>query len=82
VSKKPKVIYESEQMYKLLDDGKGGLVLEVVCGTAAMYAVRMSLTDAEKQKYGKEGAAWLDGLAADVVKNEPRYREQGRTIPV
>ncbi len=82
MSKKPKVVYESDKLYKLLEDPKQGLVLEVVAGSSAMYAVRMALTQAEKDQYSAKGIAYLDGLAADVVKNEKSYRDQGRTVPV
>jgi hypothetical protein len=82
VAKKPKVIYESDQMYKLLEDPQQGLILEVVCGTAALYAVRMVLNDAEKKQYAEGRATYLDALAGEVARNEPKYRAQGRTVPV
>jgi hypothetical protein len=82
VAKKPKVIYESDKMYRLLEDREQGLILEVVCGTAAQYAVRMALNDSEKEQYAKGRVEYLDSLADQVARDEPKYRAQGRTTPV
>jgi hypothetical protein len=75
-----RVIYEKEGWHRLLD--QGGLVLEVLIGTVAAYVVRMRLSDEEQDRYRREGAAYIDELARDVLTHEPRYREQGRTTPL
>ena len=82
MSKKPKVIFASDKLYKLLDEPGRGLVLEVVVGTSAMYAVRMALNDLEKKNYEVKGNAYLDTLADEVVRDEKKFRAEGRTVPV
>lgn len=82
MSKKPKVIYASDQLYRLLDDAARGLVLEVVCGTAAVYTVQMVLNAEEKKQYQAGGNGFLDKLAAEVFKTEAKLRKEGRTVPV
>jgi len=82
VAKKSNVVYESEGSHKLLEDADGGLTLEVLVGTSALYAVRMQLNVEEASKYKQGGSSFIDKLAGEVARNEPRYREQGRTRPV
>ena len=79
---KLKSLHKSDKMYELLQAPDGKLLLDVVVGTIALYTARLQLDEGERKKYQERGTAFLDELAADVVKNEPRYREQGRTRPV
>jgi hypothetical protein len=80
-TKKAKVVYEKEGSHKLLDEG-GALTLEVLVGTAALYVVRMALNEKETAAWQKGGAAYADKLAGEVVKDEPKLRKAGRTVPV
>lgn len=82
MSKKLKVIYASDQMYRLLEDPAKGLILEVAVGTAAVYTVQMVLSAQEKQQYQAGGNGYLDKLAVEVFRNEPKLRAEGRTVPV
>jgi len=74
------IIKNQEQMYELLVDDKDDLFLEVVCGGVGMYLVRIRLTGSERELYRQRGAAYVDELARDIVRNEVRYRE--RMLPI
>ncbi len=80
-AKKPKVIFERQGSHLLLDDGKGGLLLEIAVGTISQYMVRMVLTAAEAAQFKAEGEGFIDKLAGQVVYDEPKFRKAGRTVP-
>ena len=80
--KKPKVIYERGGSHLLLDDGAGGLTLEIAVGTVAQYMVRLELNAEELAQYKKDGNAFIDTLAGQVSYDEPKFRKQGRTVPL
>ena len=80
--KKPKVLHKSDGWY-IFSRGPGGeLWLDVMVGTIALYTRRWTLDEKETKEYEARGTAYLDELSRDIVKNEPKYREQGRTVVV
>lgn len=80
-AKKSNTVYESEGSHKLLEDG-GKFTLEVLVGTSALYVVRMALDEKETAAWQKGGGGYIDGLAKQVIKDEPKFRAAGRTVPV
>ena len=62
-------------MYRLYRR-EGGLVLGVVCGGVGMYEARVKLTEEEAQAYEKEGAAFLDRLAARIARSTDDYEQR------
>ncbi|KFE66569.1 hypothetical protein [Hyalangium minutum] len=59
-------------MYRLLRAADGTLILEVVVGTIAMYEVRVRLNEDEAAAYAREGTAFTDRMAQDIIAN-PRF---------
>ena len=56
--------------------------LLLLVGTAALYVVRMALNKEETAAFQKSGSAFIDKLAGQVIKDEPKFRKDGRTVPV
>ncbi|MCE9671625.1 hypothetical protein LY474_27840 [Myxococcus stipitatus] len=67
MSSEEQVLYVSPLLYRLLRAADGALVIEVVVGGFAMSAVRVRLTAEEAQAYAREGQAWADRLARDIM---------------
>ncbi|WP_408888778.1 hypothetical protein ACJ2CR_30270 [Myxococcus faecalis] len=61
------VIHQSPLLYRVLREERGGLVIEVVVGGVAMTAVRVRLTAEEARAFGREGPAYSDRLARDIM---------------
>ena len=59
-------------MYRLLRQQDGTLVLEVVVGTIAMYEVRVRLTPQEAEAYAREGSAFTDRMAKEIM-SQPSF---------
>jgi hypothetical protein len=76
-----KALYERDGSHRLFKDG-GELVLEVLVGTVAQYAVRLVLNATELADYSNRGNASIDQLAEYVARDEPSFRAGGRTKPV
>lgn len=55
--------------YVLYTDGEG-YILEVPCGTVAVYDLRLRLNEAETQRYLNEGERFLDEFA-DQIRTFP-----------
>lgn len=68
----------SPWLYRLLRAPDGMLILEVVVGTIAMYEVRVRLTPEEAAAYAREGTAFTDRMAQEIIAN-PRFH--GRAEP-
>jgi hypothetical protein len=77
--KQRRLIHERSGSHLLFVEPDGSLVLEVSVGTIALYAVALVLDASEVARYRDEGAAFIDALALDIVKDEPRFRAAGRT---
>lgn len=65
------VVYQSPLLYRVLREADGALVIEVVVGGIAMYAVRVRLTAAEAEAFTREGSAFSDRLARDIMAQPP-----------
>jgi hypothetical protein len=61
------VLYQSPLMYRVLREGSGALVIEVVVGGIAMSAVRVRLDEREAQAYAREGRRFSDRLARQIM---------------
>ncbi len=61
------VLYQSPLLYRVLREEDGALVIEVVVGGIAMYAVRVRLTPQEAKAYAREGSAFSDRLAREIM---------------
>lgn len=61
------VLHQSPLMYRVLRESSGRLVIEVVVGGIAMYAVRVRLDDEEAESWAREGAAFSDRLAKAIT---------------
>lgn len=68
---KEEVLLQSPLLYRLLRAEDGTLSLEVVVGGIAMYEVRVRLTDEEAASYAREGRAFTDRMAQDIMANPP-----------
>ncbi len=69
------LLINHEQMYRLVDDGKG-LILEVVAGGIAMYWVRVRLNAEERERFDQEGASFIEELARKILHDPPSYAER------
>ncbi len=65
-------------MYSLEHDDSG-FVLSILCGSLAMYEVKIKLTEEEIDTYEKQGKKFLDLLANEISHSPNRFRE--RWIP-
>jgi hypothetical protein len=61
------VLYQSPLLYRVLREEDGTLVIEVVVGGIAMSSVRVSLNSQEAEAYGREGSAFTDRLAREIM---------------
>jgi hypothetical protein len=61
------VLYQSPLMYRVLRDAGGALLIEVVVGGFAMSAVRVRLDAREEAAYAREGSAYSDRLAREIM---------------
>ncbi|MCX4242279.1 hypothetical protein [Paraliomyxa miuraensis] len=74
------VLYRSPLMYRVLREGSGALVIEVVVGGMAMSAVRVRLHATEADAYAKEGSHFSDRLAREIMAN-PRFGGRAYDAP-
>jgi hypothetical protein len=58
-------------MYRVLREGSGALVIEVVVGGIAMTTVRVRLDDREAAAWAREGSAFADRLARAIMADPP-----------
>jgi len=65
------VVHQSPLLYRVLREEDGALVIEVVVGGIAMSAVRVRLTEAEAEAFTREGSAFSDRLAKDIMAWPP-----------
>lgn len=61
------VLYQSPLLYRVLREASGALLIEVVVGGIAMSAVRVRLDAQEAATYAREGAAFSDRLAREIL---------------
>jgi hypothetical protein len=61
------VLYQSPLLYRLLREEGGALVIEVVVGGIALSSVRVRLTAEEAEAYAREGTAFTDRLAQEIM---------------
>lgn len=61
------VLYQSPLMYRVLREAGGALLIEVVVGGFAMSAVRVRLDAQEEAAYAREGSAYSDRLAREIM---------------
>ncbi|WP_338873390.1 hypothetical protein [Myxococcus stipitatus] len=61
------VVYQSPLLYRVLREAGGELVIEVVVGGIAMDSVRVRLTEPEAEAFLREGHAFSDKLARDIM---------------
>jgi hypothetical protein len=74
------VLYTSPLMYRVLREPGGALVIEVVVGGMAMMAVRVRLSAEESAAYAREGNAYSDRLAREIMGN-PRFGGRAYDAP-
>ena len=74
-----RLIHECSGSHLLFEESDGSLVLEVLVGTIALYTVAVVLDAEEVARFRTQGVTFVDELANDIVKHEPRYRAAGRT---
>lgn len=66
-------IFERDWEYDvLLDDRLGEYFLDVICGSAAMYTVRIRLTSEESESFRRNPMS-LDRLAREVAFDPDRF---------
>ncbi len=65
------VLLQSPLLYRLLRDGSGALILEVVVGGIAMSMVRVRLNAEETAAYAREGQVFADRLAKAIMADPP-----------
>ncbi len=74
------VLYQSPLLYRVLRAAGGPLLIEVVVGGIAMYAVRVRLDAGEEQAFLREGAAFSDRLARQITA-EPSFGGRAYDAP-
>jgi len=74
------VLIQSPLLYKLVREPGGALVLEAVVGGIAMYSVRVRLNAEETAAYAREGQAFADRLAQEIMAN-PRFFGRAVDVP-
>jgi hypothetical protein len=74
------VLHQSPLMYRVLREGGGRIVLEVVVGGVAMYTVRVRLDEAEAAAYAREGSSYSDRLARDIMAR-PDFGGRAYEVP-
>ncbi len=75
------LLYQSPLLYRVLREAAGTLVIEVVVGGIAMSAVRVRLTAQEAEAYAREGSAFTDRLARDIM-TRPSFGGRAFDAPV
>jgi hypothetical protein len=71
------VLYQSPLLYRVLREEDGSLSIEVVVGGIAMHSVRVSLTAQEAEAYAREGSAFTDRLAQEIMA-QPSFGGRAR----
>lgn len=74
------VLHQSPLMYRLLREADGRLALEVVVGGIAMYTVRVRLDEREAEAYAREGTAFSDRLARQIMA-DPELGGRAQRVP-
>lgn len=71
------VLYQSPLLYRVLREEDGALSIEVVVGGIAMSTVRVRLTAQEAEAYSREGSAFTDRLAREIMA-QPSFGGRAR----
>jgi hypothetical protein len=71
------VLYQSPLLYRVLREEDGALSIEVVVGGIAMTTVRVRLTAQEAEAYAREGSAFTDRLAQEIMA-QPSFGGRAR----
>ncbi|MCP3137465.1 hypothetical protein [Pyxidicoccus xibeiensis] len=74
------VLYQSPLLYRLLRAADGTLSLEVVVGGISQYEVRVRLDEQEAAAWAREGPAFTDRMARDIMAN-PRFGGRSVRVP-
>lgn len=70
-----KTIATENCLFVLYEDSKR-LVLEVECGTTAVYSIKIELTESEAADFSKRGVEAVRQLALDVQTWPDRYDDR------
>ena len=62
--------------YIFFQDDEGAYILSVVCGTSAMYMVKIKLDDSETTQYEIEGLKFIDELAGKIRFSPDSYQDR------
>jgi hypothetical protein len=54
------------------------LILNVLCGRVGQYGVEFVLNEAERDKFGREGVAFLKRLEGEVLADPNKFIARGR----
>jgi hypothetical protein len=71
------VLYQSPLLYRVLREEDGALSIEVVVGGIVMNTVRVRLTAQEAEAYAREGSAFTDRLAREIMA-QPSFGGRAR----
>jgi hypothetical protein len=71
------VLYQSPLLYRVLREEDGALSIEVVVGGIVMTTVRVRLTAQEAEAYAREGSAFTDRLAQEIMA-QPSFGGRAR----
>jgi hypothetical protein len=71
------VLYQSPLLYRVLREEDGALSIEVVVGGIAMTTVRVRFTAQEAEAYAREGSAFTDRLAQEIMA-QPSFGGRAR----
>jgi hypothetical protein len=64
---------DDREMYKLVEESSGELVLEIVLGDVGWYEMRVLLTKEEAARYREEGGSFVRWLVDQVRADPKRY---------
>jgi hypothetical protein len=73
-----KEVIHDPSHHRLLEAGDGSLILEVECGTTAVFLLTFVLNDDEQQEYRKRGAEYIKQLAWQVYDHPEPYLDRSK----
>ncbi len=59
--------------HRLLESNEGRLLLEVECGTTAVFLLTIELNEEERRNFEEKGAGYIQDLAYRVQDNPDGY---------
>ena len=68
-----KELINTPSHHRLLEDNEGRLLLEVECGTTAVFLLTIELNEGERRSFEENGARYIHELAYRVQDRPDEY---------